>query len=59
MREARVTALTEEGFFYDEQRLVRRTVGIVAVEAVLAHGRVFEEERAALFRMALHALIVH
>src|SRR5882757_7142485 len=59
MSEARVAALTEQGLLHDEQRLVRGTVGVVAVEAVFAHGRMFEEERAALLRMALDALVVH
>src|SRR5216684_308174 len=58
MSEARVAALTEERLFHDQQRLVRGTVGIVAVEAVFAHRRMLEEERAALFRMALDALVV-
>ena len=58
MSEARVAALTEERLFHEEQRLVRGTVGIVAVEAVFAHGRMFEEERAALFRMALDTFVV-
>ena len=55
MKSARVAALTEERLLHDEQGFVRRTVRIVAVEAVFAHGRMFEEERAALFRMALEA----
>src|SRR6267142_7179832 len=59
MREARVAALTEERLFHDEQRLVRGTVGIVAVEAVFAHRRMFEEKRTALFRMTLDALVVN
>src|SRR6267142_2496085 len=58
MSEARVAALTEERLLHDEQRLVRGPVGIVAVEAVFARRRVFEEERPALFRMALDALVV-
>src|SRR5258705_11919375 len=59
MSEASVAALTEEGLLHDEQRLVRGPVGIVAVETVFGHGRMFEEERAAFFRMALDALVVN
>src|SRR6266850_710737 len=59
MSEARVAALTEEGLFHDEQRLVRGTVGIMAVEAAFPHGRMLEKERAPLFRMALDALVVN
>ena len=58
MSEARVATLTEERLFDDEQRLVRGPVRIVAIEAVFAHGRMLEEERTALFRMALDALVV-
>src|ERR1700730_13999210 len=59
MSEARVAALAEERLFHDEQRLGRGTVGIVAGEAGFAHRRMFEKERAALFRMALDALLVN
>jgi hypothetical protein len=58
MSEARVAALAEKRLFHGEHRLVRGAVRIVTVKAALAHGRMFEEERAALFRMALDALVV-
>ena len=53
-----MAALTEQGLFHDEQRLVRGTVGIMAIEAAFAYGRMLKEERATLFRMALDALVV-
>src|SRR6185436_2975265 len=53
-----VAALAEEGLLRDQHLVVVRPVGVVAVQAVLAHGRVLPEERAALLRVALQALLV-
>ena len=37
---------------------IRRAMGIVAVQTVLAHRRVLEQERSAFLRMALVAIVV-
>src|SRR5215470_10313509 len=42
-----------------QQEVVDRTVRIMAVQAVLAHRGMLPQERAALFRMALVAIVVN
>ena len=42
-----------------EHELVHRAVRIVAIRAILAHRRVLEEERSALFGVALVASVVN
>src|ERR1700677_2861571 len=49
----RVTLLAENRNGCDQERRLIRAVRGVAVQAVLAHRRMFEEERPTLLRMAL------
>ena len=41
-----------------QQKLIVRSVRLVAVQAILAHRRVLPQHRSALFRMALVASVV-
>ena len=58
VQEIRVALLAEERNRRDQQRALIRAVGCVAVEAVLTHRRMFEQEWSAFFRMALIARLV-
>jgi hypothetical protein len=51
--------LAEQRLLHYQHRLVRRSVRVMAVQAVLAHRRVLEKERTPLFRVALVALVIH
>ena len=53
-----MTLLTQKRNWCDQQRALIRTVRRVAIEAVLANGRMLEQERTALLRMALVARLV-
>lgn len=53
-----VAALAKHGLFHDQQRLVRSTVRIMAVEAAFSYRRMLVEEGAALFCVALVALVI-
>src|SRR3990172_2869131 len=54
-----VTLLAEARFRELEHRLARRAVRLVAVEAVLVHGRVLPEEGAPLLGVAAVTVVVH
>src|SRR5262249_40077695 len=58
-RRRRVALLAEVWARREEHGLVVRAVRLVAIEAVLAHRRVFPQERAALFGVARVAGVVH
>ncbi len=53
-----VAALAEHGLLRDEHALVRRAVRVVATRAVVTHGGVLVQERAALLRVAADAGLV-
>ncbi len=59
MQEIGVALLAEERNRRDQQRALIRAVRRVAIEAVLTNGRMLEQERSTLFRMALIARLVH
>ena len=58
MAQARMALLAQERNRRDQQGLLVRPVRRVAVEATLAHGRVFEQERPAFLRVTLVAGLV-
>ena len=58
VQKIRMTLLTQEGNRRDQQRVLIRAMRRVAIEAVLANGRMLEQERSALLRMALVAGLV-
>src|ERR1700722_17411535 len=55
MQEIRMTLLAEERYRRDQQRALVGAMRSMAIEAVLAHRRMLEQEGAALFRMTLVA----
>ena len=55
VQEIRMTLLAEERNRRDQQRALVGAVRSMAIEAVLAHRRMLEQEGPALFRMALVA----
>ena len=55
VQEIRMTLLAEERNRRDQQRALIRAMWSMAIEAVLAHRRMFEQEGPALFRVALVA----
>ena len=58
MKPIGMTLLAEEGNRRDQQRALIRAMRRVAVQTVLAHRRMLEQEGSAFFRMALIARLV-
>ena len=58
MQEIGMTLLAKEGNRRDQQRVLIRSMRRVAVQAVLAHRRMLEQEGSTFFRMALIARLV-
>ena len=58
VKHVRVAPLAKHRLLYDQQRLVRTAVRIVAIEAALTNRRMLPQKWTALFRVALIALVV-
>ncbi len=58
MQEIRVTLLAQERNRRDQQRVLIRAMGGMAIQAILAHRRMFEKKRSALLGMTLVARFV-
>ena len=53
-----VTPLTEQRLLYDQKRLVRGAVRVVAIEAILTDGGVLKQERPTLLGMTVVAFVI-